>query len=200
MTDFFSFGTVASACATRRRRRSQAARTDCRANKCSRRWESFVANQVLFFAAWHSVLQCAMRMTGRERHEQKIKKPTRKKAAHEVKFSIPLAFCTHSMLHNFSFIYFMHGSLLRRKKEKKTLQWKRLEQHKFLFSCCTRIHALASASRWWAFFSMLLLARTTFEFVIIPRPCRTLSTRPSLLFCAASPSPTTCRCKSWILN
>ena len=56
------------------------------------------------------------------------------KKAHEVEFSIPLTFRTHSMLHNFSslsFIYFMHGFLskiklkeigykMSNKKKKKT--------------------------------------------------------------------------------
>lgn len=86
---------------------------------------------------------CAMRMTG--------------KKAHEVKFSIPLAFCTHSMLHNFSFIYFMHGylrSLLRSAKQKKKRKrdWKSPEQHKFLFSCCTGIHAFSQRQSMMNFF------------------------------------------------
>lgn len=139
MTDFFSSGITFS------KRKKKLKETKRLSNKCSRRWESFVANQVFFLPFHHSALRgCEWR----------------KKKAHEVKFSIPLAFCTHSMLHNFSFIYFMHGyfSLSGAVAEmKRDWIWSK-KKHKFLvFHAAENNTSFGSASRlnarrWWGFF------------------------------------------------
>lgn len=73
-----------------------------------------------------------------------------KKKAHEVKFSIPLTFCTHSMLHNFFLcllffsLYLFHAWCSRAREKRLDM---RTAKHKFLFSCCKECTCFGSASR-----------------------------------------------------
>jgi hypothetical protein len=116
MTDFFSSATTYNEKEMKRN-------TDCRTSAAGD--ESFVANQVFFSfffpSCISSLLLREMRMTG--------------KKAHEVKFSIPLAFCTRCCITFLLFISCMALFFLSVLKSKE-IGYKTSKKHKFLFSCC----------------------------------------------------------------